>query len=89
MHTLKVGAAGIGLLALCALTARSLRGNRGVADGAALFLPLWFLGTGANLYAGVTQAGYSVGEELPIAAALFTGPALVAAGLWWRFRAAP
>ena len=86
MHTVKVGAAGFGLLALCALAGRSLRGKHGVADGALLFVPLWGVGTAVNLYAGVKHAGYSVAEELPIAGALFAVPALAATGLWWRFR---
>ena len=86
MHTLKVGAAGMSLLMLCALAGHRLDGDRGVAKGAAVFVPLWFLGCSANLYVGVTQAGYSLQEELPVAGGLFAVPALAAAGLWWRFR---
>lgn len=88
MHTLKVGAAGMSLLALCVLAGRRMGGDRGAAKGAAAFVPLWLVGTGANLYNGVTQAGYTVKDELPIAGGLFAVPAVVAAGLWWRFRAA-
>lgn len=86
MHTLKIGSVGVGLLAVCSLAGHRLEGNRGIAKGALLFLPLWLLGTGANLYVGVRKAGYSVQDELPIAGGLFVAPAVLAAGLWWRFR---
>ena len=81
MHTAKVVGAGLGLLAVCVVVGRIADGRRGANTGALAFLPLWFAGTAANMYLGVKNAGYSVGEELPIAAGVFAGPALLALGL--------
>ena len=81
MHTVKVVSAGAGLLALCILGGRLLNGRRGMTQGTLVFLPLWAIGTGINMYLGVKDAGYSVGEELPVAAGVFVGPALLAMAL--------
>lgn len=56
----------------------------GVGTGALLFLPLWFIGAGINLYLGVKTAGYTVGEELPIFLLVFAIPAIVALLVWWK-----
>jgi hypothetical protein len=87
MHTIIVIALGFGLLAVCALLGRVLGGVSGIATAALVFLPLWFVGAGINLYIGVTHAGYTVAEEAPIFALVFALPALVAALLWWKLRA--
>ena len=57
-----------------------------LAKGAIAFLPLWLLGSGVNMYLGVKNAGYTVAEELPVAAGVFGGPALIALGLWGKLR---
>ena len=36
------------------------------------------------MWVGVTHAGYSVAEELPIFALIFLVPAAVAAIVWWK-----
>ena len=54
-----------------------------VATG--LFLLLWLLLAGANMWVGVARAGYSVAEELPIFALIFGLPALVAVVLKWKW----
>jgi len=69
-HTVKVIAGGFVLLALCVLIGR--------ASGARLFIPLWLVGAGINLWIGVTRAGYSVAEEAPIFLLVFAVPAVVA-----------
>ncbi len=81
MHTVKVAGAGAGLLTLCLLGGNLLNRRRGMAQGTLVFLPLWAVGTGLNMYLGVKDAGYSVAEELPVAAGVFAGPALVAMAL--------
>lgn len=86
MHTVKVVGAGVGLLALCVLVGRSSGGRQGMAKGATVFLPLWLLGSGINMYVGVKKAGYPVADELPVAAGVFGGPALAALGLRWKLR---
>lgn len=49
-----------------------------------LFVPLWLCAALFNLYVGVTRAGYSVREELPIFLVIFLLPAAVAAAVWWK-----
>lgn len=48
------------------------------------FVVLWFLIAGVNLIIGVTKAGYSFAEELPIFFLIFLVPSLVAVLVKWR-----
>jgi hypothetical protein len=75
-HTTKVILGGFVLLAICVLIGR--------ANGARLFLPLWLVAAGINLWIGVTRAGYSVAEEAPIFLLVFAVPAVVALLVLWR-----
>ncbi len=50
-----------------------------------VFIALWFVATAANMYVGVTRAGYSFMEELPIFLLLFGIPAIAALLLRARF----
>ena len=75
-HTIKVILGGLVLLALCVLVGR--------ANGAKLFIPLWLVGAGINMWIGVTRAGYSVAEEAPIFLLVFAVPAAVALLVLWR-----
>ena len=55
-------------------------------NGALAFgLGLWLAVTGVNMWIGVSKAGYSVAEELPILALLFLMPAVAAILVRWRF----
>jgi hypothetical protein len=47
------------------------------------FLAIWLLVTAANMWVGVSKAGYSAAEELPILLLLFGVPALAACTLKW------
>lgn len=49
------------------------------------FVPRWLIVAGANMTVGVTQAGYSIREELPIFLLIFTLPGAIAALIWWKF----
>jgi len=51
----------------------------------ALGLSFWLAVTGTNMWIGVSKAGYSVAEEMPILLLLFMVPATVAVLLRWRF----
>lgn len=51
----------------------------------ALGLSLWLAVTVANMWIGVSKAGYSVAEELPILFLLFVAPAAAAVLVRWRF----
>ncbi|MDR3370396.1 hypothetical protein [Rhodoferax sp.] len=46
---------------------------------------LWLALTGANMWIGVTKAGYSVTEELPILLLLFAVPTAASVLVRWRF----
>jgi hypothetical protein len=89
MHTLKVIAGGFILLAVCLLIGRLAGGTpaEGVAGAAKLFIPLWLLLAGVNLWIGVTRAGYTVAEEAPMFLLVFAVPAAAALLLvWWLSR---
>ena len=51
----------------------------------ALGLGLWLVVTAVNMWIGVSKAGYSVAEELPILALLLLMPAVAAILVRWRF----
>jgi len=51
----------------------------------AVFVALWLALTGFNMWVGVSKAGYSVAEELPILVLLFGVPTIVALVLKWKF----
>ena len=85
MHTAIVIGGGAALLASCLLLGYAFGGRPGMVMGAQAFLPLWFILAGINLAIGVSQAGYSVAEEAPIFLAVFAGPAILAAVLWWKY----
>jgi hypothetical protein len=86
MHTVIVLAVGFGVLGLCTLAGRILGGVPGAATAALVFLPLWFVGAGINMYVGVKRAGYSVAHEAPIFLVVFAVPAAVALLAWWKLR---
>jgi hypothetical protein len=85
MHTLKVIAGGFALLGVFLFVGRYLAGSRpgAVATAAKSFIPVWFVGSAINLWAGVSQAGYSVRHEAPIFLLNFGVPAAVAGLIWW------
>jgi hypothetical protein len=49
------------------------------------FVVIWLVIAGANMWIGVSRAGYSVSEELPIFLLIFAVPAVAAMLLKWRF----
>ena len=85
MHTVIVVGGGFALLLACLLLGHAFGdGMLGLVTGAKIFIPLWLLGAGLNLWIGVYQAGYSVFEEFPIFLGIFGVPAAVAGLLWWK-----
>jgi hypothetical protein len=85
MRTLIIIGIGFALLGLC-LGAGWVAGGPGKLKLAALvFVGLWFIAAAVNMYLGVTRAGYSFMEELPIFLLIFTVPAAVAVFLRYRF----
>jgi len=86
MHTVIVVGGGFVLLLACLLLGHAFGGGTpGVVAGAKVFIPLWLIAAGINLWIGVSHAGYSVAEELPIFLGIFGVPAAIAGLLWWKF----
>lgn len=53
--------------------------------GISAFVLIWLGATGFNMWVGVSRAGYSVAEELPIFLLLFAVPTIVALVVKWKF----
>ena len=90
-HTIKVIVAGFVLLAACLLIGRLTGGanpSTGVSRAALLFVPLWAVAAGINMWMGVSKAGYTVKEEIPFFFVVFLIPAGVALLIWWSYRGA-
>ena len=49
------------------------------------FVVIWFVAAAANMWIGVSQAGYSFREELPIFLSIFSLPSAVAIFVKWKF----
>lgn len=79
--------AGFLLLAASLILGRLFSANHpGAATVATvLFLAVWLLLSVFNLWVGVTRAGYTVTEELPILALIFGLPAVAALLLRWKW----
>ena len=82
MHTIMVVLGGFLLLGICLLAGRL---TKTMAIAALIFIPIWFGAALINLWIGVSRAGYSVAEELPIFLVVFAVPAVVALFIWWKF----
>lgn len=85
MHVAMVIGGGVVLLGLFLLFGKLWGGAQpdyGLATK--LFVPVWFVVAVVNLWVGVTRAGYSVREELPILVLVFAAPALLAVLIAWR-----
>jgi hypothetical protein len=80
-------AVGFLLLAACLLLGRLFSANYPSATYTATtaFISLWLLISAFNLWVGVTKAGYTAADELPIFLLVFAMPVAVAVFLKWRF----
>ena len=87
MHMVMVIVAGLLLLAVFALFGR-LWGHdaASVALAARWFIPVWVGVALVNLWVGVTRAGYTLAQELPILLVVVAVPALVAGVLAWQMK---
>lgn len=56
----------------------------GSAAGAKVFVPVWVVVAVANLWVGVTKAGYGLREELPILLIVTAVPVALAGLFIWR-----
>jgi hypothetical protein len=85
MRTLIIIGIGFALLGLCLGGGWFAGGAPKLKVAALLFVGLWFIAAAVNMYAGVSRAGYSFSEELPIFLLIFAVPAAVAILLRFRF----
>lgn len=85
MHMAMVIGGGAVLLGVFLLFGKLWGGDAAALAGAAkAFIPVWLVVSLVNMWVGVTHAGYSVREELPILAIVFLVPAALAALAIWR-----
>ena len=85
MHMAMVIGGGVVLLGLFLLFGKLWGGAEpAFALAAKLFMPAWLIVALINMWVGVTKAGYSVREELPILAVVFLVPAALALLVAWR-----
>jgi len=85
MHMVMVIGGGIVLFGLFMLFGKLWGGTTpDLALAAKLFIPIWLIVSVTNLWVGVTKAGYSVRDELPIMLLVFAVPAVVAGIVIWR-----
>lgn len=85
MHMMSVMAGGVLLLGVFSLFGKLWGGDlAGVVTGARVFVPVWLLVALANMWVGVSKAGYTVMQELPILLIVFAVPAAIAWLLAWQ-----
>jgi hypothetical protein len=84
MHTLKVLLSGFALLGVCLCVGRLAASSRGMAIASLIFIPIWFVAAAVNFYIGVSRAGYSFNEELPVFLLAFLLPTLIALILYGK-----
>jgi Zn-dependent protease with chaperone function len=85
MRTAIIIAIGFVVLAVCVLGPRHAGRPEWTAAGAKTFIALWLAAALVNLWIGVSRAGYSVAEELPVFLVIFALPAALAAYAWWKY----
>jgi hypothetical protein len=85
MRTMLIILGGFALLALALLLGRWLGGgSHGMVAASKIFIPVWLAVALVNMWIGVSRAGYSVRDELPIAIVIFALPAAAAIVIWRR-----
>lgn len=77
MHTLTMILAGLALLGVFTLLGRR-RGPGCTMAAAWTFVPVWLVIACVNMWVGVSRAGYTFAEELPILLLVFLLPASLA-----------
>jgi len=83
MRTLIIIVGGLVLWSVCLGVARLLAGSTKTAT--LVFVALWFVVAAANTWIGISQAGYTFKEELPIFLLIFLLPVAVATLVKWKF----
>jgi hypothetical protein len=87
MRTVIILVIGFVLWGTCLGVAKLLAASRpsSMATATIAFVVIWFIAAGVNMWIGMTEAGYSFMEELPIFLLIFLVPAAVAGFVKWKF----
>jgi hypothetical protein len=87
MRTAIIIACGFLLWAGCLAAAKFISGSTGTSLTTAtfVFVVIWFIAAAVNLWVGVSKAGYTFTEELPIFLLIFLLPAAVAVVIRWKW----
>ena len=84
MRTAAIIVAGLVLLGFALLGGRYVGGTPAMVIALKLFVAVWLILALFNLWMGVSGAGYSLAEELPVFLVVFAVPAGAAAFAWWK-----
>jgi hypothetical protein len=86
MRTFIIILAGFLLWGACLVTVRLLAGAgaSSMATATTAFIIVWFVAAAINMWIGITQAGYSFRDELPVFLLIFLLPAVVAIAAGWN-----
>jgi len=86
MRTIVIIVGGLVILGLFALAGWRLGGGaQSMVIATKIFIPVWLVAAVINMWIGVSRAGYSVAEELPIFSVIFIVPVAVAVFIWWKY----
>ena len=87
MRTMIIILGGFVLWAACFGIAKLLANTSTLSTtiATAAFVAIWFVAAASNMWVGVSQAGYSFREELPIFLLIFLLPSVVAVFVKWKF----
>ena len=71
---------------MCLEVAKLLGGvSASMTTATIMFVVIWFVAAAANMWIGVSQAGYLFQEELPIFLLIFLLPSAAAILVKWKF----
>ncbi len=85
MHMLFVITGGLLLCGIFALFGKLWGGDMmGIVAGLKLFVPVWLIVALINMWVGISKAGYTFAQELPILIVVFAVPAVIAAVPAWQ-----
>ena len=87
MRTASIILGGFALWAACLGIAKLIASSNAssMTYATTAFVAVWFVAAASNMWIGVSQAGYSFQEELPIFLLIFLLPAAVAVFVKWKF----
>ncbi len=87
MRTVIIILGGFSLWAACLGIAKLVGGSStsSMTTATVAFVAIWFVAAVSNMWIGVSKAGYSFQEELPIFLLVFLLPTAVAVFVKWKF----